>query len=166
MLGGCLFRAGIVALCLICGSGSVAVAGPVILTVTGLDAARYPDGMKQFDIEGLRALGQVEISTTSIWTDGKIRFTGVPMKTLTDSLGIDQDELRLHALNAYQVTFPLAEATDHAPVLAYAMDGKPMSVRDKGPIWLIYPYDEAAEYRTDTIFARSIWQLDRIEVLP
>ena len=40
-----------------------------------------------------------------------------------------------------------------------------MSVREKGPIWVIYPYDHDADYRTDTIFSRSIWQLDRIDVL-
>jgi hypothetical protein len=41
-----------------------------------------------------------------------------------------------------------------------------MSVRDKGPLWVIYPYDAVPEYKSERIYARSIWQLVSIEVLP
>ncbi|RYH00603.1 oxidoreductase, partial [Salipiger sp. IMCC34102] len=39
-----------------------------------------------------------------------------------------------------------------------------MQVRDKGPLWIVYPYDDTPEYRSEVIYSRSIWQLDRIEV--
>jgi hypothetical protein len=39
-----------------------------------------------------------------------------------------------------------------------------MSVRDKGPLWVIYPYD-SDDYRSEVIYSRSIWQLDRLEVV-
>ena len=38
-----------------------------------------------------------------------------------------------------------------------------MSRRDKGPLWVIYPYHDNIDYRSETIYSRSIWQLDRIE---
>ena len=38
-------------------------------------------------------------------------------------------------------------------------------MRDKGPLWIIYPYDQNTDYQTEVIYSRSIWQLDRIEVL-
>lgn len=139
--------------------------GPVILTVSGLDEARFPGGQVAFDIEMLRALGEVEIKTSSIWTEGTHVYTGVLLKTLAARLKIDDAMLKLHALNDYTVEFPTPEAQDDAPILAYWFDGAPMSVRDKGPVWLIYPYDADVKYRTDTAFARSIWQLDHIEVL-
>lgn len=139
--------------------------GPVILTVTGLDTAVYPDGTARFDREMLAAVGEVEITTSSIWTEGLHRYTGVLLKDLARVLQIEADLLRLHALNDYAVEFPLPEATSEAPILAYHLDGQPMSVRDKGPIWVIYPYDAGPEYRTDMTFSRSIWQLDRIDVL-
>jgi hypothetical protein len=141
------------------------LAGPVILTVSGLDEARYPGGVQTFDLEMLRSLGQAEVTTTTIWTEGTRVFTGVPLIRLAETLQINEGHLRLLALNDYQIEFPLHEAGDEAPILAYWMDGAPMSVRDKGPLWVIYPYDSDATYRTDTIFSRSIWQLDRIEVL-
>jgi hypothetical protein len=53
---------------------------------------------------------------------------------------------------------------EDAALIAYAMDGKEMSVRYKGPLWIVYPYDSNANYRTEITYARSVWQLDRIDV--
>lgn len=141
------------------------VTGPVILTVTGLDPAQFADGRAEFDLTSLAAMGPVQITTSSIWTDGKHTYTGVPLKSLARSLHLDSQTVSLHAINDYTAEIPLSEAEDAAPILAYLMDGAPMSVRDKGPIWVIYPYDANASYRSDTTFARSVWQLDRIDVL-
>jgi len=40
-----------------------------------------------------------------------------------------------------------------------------MSVREKGPLWVIYPYDSDAKFRTEVIYSRSIWQLDRLAIV-
>lgn len=141
------------------------VTGPVILTVTGLDPAEFPDGEIKLDVGRLAAIGEDEIVTSTIWTDGPHSFSGVMLRDLVDFLAIEASTLRLHALNDYAVEFPTEEATDVAPILAYEMDGVAMSVREKGPIWVLYPFDAGPEYRTDTTFSRSIWQLDRIDVL-
>ena len=142
-----------------------ALSGPVLLTVTGLDRATYPTGKAEFDLPMLQALGSEKITTGSIWTDGKHEFTGVPLQALEQYLSITGPTLSLHALNDYAVQMPAAEVEPGAPILAYMMDGAVMPIRDKGPIWLIYPYDSAPRYRTDTFFSRSVWQLDRIDVL-
>ena len=142
-----------------------ALSGPVLLTVTGLDPAIYPTGKAEFDLAMLQALGVENITTTSIWTEGPHDFTGVPLQALTAYLQIDAGTLSLHALNDYAVKMPADATEPTAPILAYKMDGALMPVRDKGPIWVIYPYDADTRYRTDTIFSRSIWQLDRIDVL-
>jgi len=139
--------------------------GTVILTVTGLDATKYPDGKVEFDMAALAALGETQVTTSSIWTDGVHVYTGVLVRVLTDTLGISDKMLQLHALNDYSIEYPAQESTEDGPILAYLFDGEVMSVRDKGPIWVIYPYDADAKYRTDTAFARSIWQLDRIDVM-
>ncbi len=139
--------------------------GPVILTITGLDPAEFPGGEIALDVARLAAIGEDEIVTTTIWTKGPHHFSGVMLRDLVDFLDIKESVLRLHALNDYAVEFPTEDATDNAPILAYAMDGLAMSVREKGPIWVLYPFDDGPEYRTDTTFSRSIWQLDRIDVI-
>lgn len=139
--------------------------GPVILTVTGLDPQEFPGGSVELDLGRLEAIGTAEIETSSIWTDGSHRYTGVLLRDLVEFLDIGDVDLRLHALNDYAVDFPAGDATTEAPILAHQMDGVAMSVRDKGPIWVMYPFDDGAEYRTDTTYSRSVWQLNRVEVL-
>ena len=39
-----------------------------------------------------------------------------------------------------------------------------MSVRDKGPLFVIYPFDEAPELNNETYYGRSAWQVKSIEV--
>lgn len=140
--------------------------GAVILTVTGLDTAHYPGGEVSLDLARLQAIGTEQIATASIWTTGVHVYTGVMLRRLAEFLQIDAQHLRLHALNDYSIDFPITEATEAAPMLAFQVDGNLMTVRDKGPIWLVYPYDSDASFRTDQTFARSVWQLDRIAVLP
>jgi hypothetical protein len=142
-----------------------ALTGPVLLTVTGLDPADYAEGKAEFDIGRLKAMAQSEFETSTIWTEGKHRFSGVMLRDMVEFLDVSEFNLRFHALNDYAVEFLSTEATAEAPLLAYEMDGVAMSVRDKGPLWVMFPFDASPQYRTDTIYSRSIWQLDRIDVL-
>ena len=75
------------------------------------------------------------------------------------------DVLRARAINDYYVDIPVSDAIEGGPIIAYKMNGDVMLVRNKGPLWVVYPYDENPEYRSEVIYSRSIWQLDRIEVI-
>ncbi|MEM9248925.1 MAG: oxidoreductase [Pseudomonadota bacterium] len=138
--------------------------GPVILSVTG-DLGRTNGAQRaDFDIDMLKERPSAEIVTSTPWTDGTIAFTGVPLADLIDELGIDGGTLRAIALNNYAVEIPVSDAGRGNPIIAYARDGALMSVRDKGPLWVIYPFDEGRALRNEEIQARSIWQLRTIEV--
>ena len=45
------------------------------------------------------------------------------------------------------------------------LDDKPMAVRDKGPLFIIYPFDQHAELRNPVYYSRCAWQLKAIELL-
>lgn len=119
----------------------------------------------QLNRETLENLGPVIVETSTIWTEGKQKFTGVPLANLLAHMGIQEGTLIATAINDYSVEIPVSDALPDGPILAYLLDGKPMSVRDKGPIWLIYPFDQKPEYQTETVYSRSIWQLDRLHVV-
>ena len=138
--------------------------GPVLLTVSGDLPSANEDGVVEFDLEMLQELAHREITTTTIWTDGIQVFEGFPLKALTDLLGVEVGTLRMIAKNDYAIDFPVAELETDIPVVAYLRNGELMSVRDKGPLWLVYPYDSSLDYQTEVVFNRSIWQLDRIVV--
>jgi hypothetical protein len=138
--------------------------GEVILTVSGAITASNGNGVAQFDATLLASLPQHSFSTTTIWTEGANIYSGVLLKDLLAAVGAAGGTVNATALNDYQISFPVTDIADDAPLVAYLSDGKPMSVRDKAPLWLIFPFDTNANYRTEETYARSIWQMDRIEV--
>lgn len=140
--------------------------GPVILTVTGQITETNVAGSAQFDAAMLADLGMVEFATATNWTEGVNSFSGPALAAVLTRVGAAGSTLRAVAINDYLVEFPLAEAFHDGPTLAFLMNGAEMSVRDKGPIWLIFPFDSNIEFRTEEIYRRSVWQLDRLEVLP
>lgn len=139
--------------------------GPVLLTVDGKLARSNGGDTARFDLAMLEEIGGTQIRTSTIWTDGEKLFEGVSLARLVEELGLEGSALRATAINDYAVEIPLSDAVDGGPILAYRMDGAEMSVRNKGPLWVIYPYDSSADYRSEVIYSRSIWQLDRITVL-
>ncbi|MBU2994501.1 molybdopterin-dependent oxidoreductase [Octadecabacter sp. 1_MG-2023] len=139
--------------------------GDVILTVTGTVQSSDEALNREFDYESLSALGLDRIDTSTIWTDGVQTFEGVSLKSFIDSLGIEDGTLFATAINDYTVEIPVSDAVENGPIIAFVMNGERMTVRDKGPLWIIYPYDASSSYRTEVIYSRSIWQLDRIEVV-
>ena len=141
------------------------LSGPVILTVTG-DFDRIEGGEMAFDLAMLQALDGSSFSTSSIWTEGVHQFTGVSLHKLVAYLGIPEGALlKCAAINDYVIEVPVSDPVAEGPIIAYAMDGAPMSVRDKGPLWLLYPFDSDPDYQSEVIYTRSIWQLDRIDVI-
>lgn len=140
-------------------------AGAVVLTVTGDDIRENAQGAAQFDLAMLKALDSTEFETTTIWTDGVQKFRGVSISRLLKALGVASGRLEARAVNDYMVEIPVADAIEGGPIIAYELNGKPMSLRDKGPLWIVYPYDSKSDYLSEMIYARSIWQLDRIEVV-
>ena len=68
------------------------------------------------------------------------------------------------AVNNYSVPIPVADAVEGGPLLAFEINGAAMSIRDKGPLWIVYPYDSKTDYQSETIYSRSIWQLNRLQI--
>lgn len=139
--------------------------GPVILSVTGDLAQTNVEDRADFDLEMLRALPVEQFDTTTIWTEGTKSFTGVPLQTLLAELGAEGTMVLASAINDYTVEIPVDSLGPNVPLVAYEMNGEIMSRRQKGPLWIVYPFDSDAEFRSEVIYARSIWQLDRLEVV-
>lgn len=138
--------------------------GDVLLSVRGAIARTNGDGVAEFDIDMLKSLPVTEFATSTVWTDGVSVYTGVLLRDLLAYLGADGARLVASAIDGYQVVIPIDELHDDGPILAYLRDGAPMPVRDRGRLWVIYPYDGNSDFRNDTTYARSIWQVILLEV--
>lgn len=136
-----------------------------VLTVTGEITVTNQGDAAVFDREMLEGLETVTFTTSTIWTEGPQTFTGVPLSALMEVVGATGSSMKATAINDYAVDIPREDWVEDGPILAYLNDGEEMPVRDKGPLWVVYPYDLNASYQSEVIYSRSIWQLDRIVVV-
>ena len=138
--------------------------GKPILTVTGKIAVTNDSGRAVFDRQMIEALGETSFSTSTPWYDGAHKFEGVPLAKLLDSVGGAGDRLVVTALNDYVTEIPAADAREFGVILALKRDGQYMPVSDKGPIFIIYPFDSDSALKAQIYYKRSAWQVSRIEV--
>lgn len=141
------------------GPGTVRAADAV-LTVIG------PGGSLAvtFDMAALDALPQGTITTTTPWYDGPRTFTGPLLRAVLQQAKVAGAVLRISALNDYSVEIPVEDLDLYGVVLATRIDGKPLSVRDKGPLFVIYPFDSRTDLKQEKFYSRAIWQVVRIAV--
>ena len=138
----------------------------VMLQIEILRGDGVADRRFELTAEDLRAMGHDLILTSTPWTKGVQSFEGVSLHTLLDNLKVSSGKMYMYAVNDYRIEVPITDAQPGGPIIAYENNGLPMPLRDKGPLWLVYPYDAAADFRSETIYSRSIWQLNRIEITP
>jgi hypothetical protein len=136
----------------------------VILSVTGrIERANAPD-RADFDRAGLERLGMTEIVTSTDWTQGKKRFEGPLVRDVLTAVGASGTSVYAVALNGYRFEIPVADFARYPVILALKSDGQYMSVREKGPIWIVYPQDQHPELDNAATKNKWIWNLRTFEV--
>lgn len=138
--------------------------GPVILTITGHIAHPNAGGAAEFDLAMLRQLPPRSFSTKTPWYPQPREFSGVLLVDLLAAVGAQGNTVKAVALNDYRVDIPIEDLTRNGALLAYLLDGQPMAVREKGPLVIIYPFDDQPELRTALHYSRAIWQLRSLEL--
>lgn len=139
-------------------------AGPVVLTIRGSVALPNAGSVADFDMPMLEALPQSSFTTGTPWYAAARRFTGPLLRDVLAAAGAEGTTLKLTALNDYAVEMPYDDARRHDPIVARLLDGRPMAVRDKGPLFLVYPFDSSPGLRSAIYYGRSAWQLRWIDV--
>lgn len=118
----------------------------------------------------LTELRNVTFETSTIWSEARQSFTGVPLETLLLAtlpyeMLVPGAVVRVIALNEYFADIPLASLGADVPILAFHIDGQPFPIRNKGPFWVVYPYDSDPQYMTGEIYSRSVWQVEELVLL-
>ncbi len=143
--------------------------GPVVLTVAGAVGTTNAeaDGRRvaRIDRDMLAALPQRAFRTATPWHTGTPEFSGPTLRDVLALVGARGRELRVIAINDYASTVPVADA-EFDVVLATHIDGAPIPIREKGPLFIVYNFDGQPRLRTEQYFSRSVWQVRSIEVLP
>lgn len=143
--------------------------GPVILEVSGaIQVSNTPEAnprkVVRFDRKALERLPQRTVETYTDWTTGLQSFTGVPLAELLEHVGAEGEEIHAVALNDYAITIPVSDAYEYPVLLALKHNGEYMRIRDKGPLWIIYPSDEPSADSLGPHNHKMIWQLASLEI--
>lgn len=138
--------------------------GPVVLTIKGRVHLPNDGDAARFDMAMLERLPQTSFTTRTPWYSGARRFTGPLVRDVLAKAGARGARLRAGALNDYHADIPMDDVVRHEVIIARLLDGAPMSVRDKGPLFIVYPFDAEPELRSSVYYSRSVWQLSWIEV--
>jgi hypothetical protein len=135
-----------------------------ILTISGKINVTNIGGTAQFDRAMLEAIGMVTIETTGPWYEGTAKFEGVPFDKLMKRVGASGERVDVVALNDYSSEITMKDFANYNVILAIKRNGEYMPVRDKGPLFVIYPSDSNPELKNQTFYGRSVWQVSRLIV--
>lgn len=134
---------------------------------TGLLHVELLDGETVvFDLARLDKLPQVDVVTSTQWTEGTLTFSGPALAAVLADAGLPMAPVDAVATNGYAVKLTFPPGDELIAIVATRIDGEPIDRRDKGPLWVIYPYDSDDAYRTAEVFAQSIWHLERLIAVP
>ncbi|UJW85559.1 molybdopterin-dependent oxidoreductase [Devosia sp. SL43] len=137
---------------------------PVVLTVSGSIANTNIEQTAQFDLAMLDALAQRTTVTETPWYDGEQTFSGPLAAALLKAVGAEGSVVIVTALNGYSAEIPLTDFQDSPVIFASRLNGEVLSVRDKGPLFVIYPFDAKPDLYNEVYFGRSVWQVTAISV--
>lgn len=138
--------------------------GKPILVISGDISNHNKDDTAVFDLEMLGAIAGREAVIPTPWTPENSKFSGPFLRNVLKAVGAKGKALRFKALNGYEVTIPYHDATDLDVILAIKRNDKLLSVREHGPVFLVYPFDKDKSLSNEQYFSRSIWQIVSIVV--
>ena len=129
------------------------------------NAASSGQEVIQYSIDDLKSLDQTEYNTVNDFVNTPTLFSGPLLRDVIAPLtSSEHTNIKLTALNDFQTEIPIADVVNYDVIVALEKDGAPMSIRENGPLWVIYPISDHPELRAQIYNNRMIWQLRDIEV--
>lgn len=150
------------------GESSVRLAAPTgepVLRLTGRVTNGQAPGEAVFDRAMLERLPQHRIVTGTPWAQGQRAYEGPWLRDVLAAAGATGQRLSVRALNDYSAVVPRSDADGLELMLALKVDGQPIRTRDKGPLLLMYPFDQRPDLRNQVYYGRAVWQVASIAVL-
>ena len=138
--------------------------GKVVLSIVGNIQFKNAGDQANFDMDMLTALPQHSFTTSNPWYKEAKKFTGPLLRDVLAAAGAEGTTVKAIALNNFKVEIPVADFKQFPVILARLMDDKPMLIREKGPLFIIYPFDTQAELHSARYYGRSAWQLRTLDI--
>lgn len=136
----------------------------VILELKGSIKATNDKQVARLDYDMLKSLGLVSLKINTPWSEDGSEFEGVYVRDLLKLVGAEGTEIVAEAVNGYSVVIPFADLVNYDTLLALSMNGKRLSLRDRGPSWILYSNSNHPDHPDIMLHSRMIWQLRSLTV--
>lgn len=130
----------------------------VLLTITSKDKTI------RLTRKDLERFNQTSIKQETFWTQGETTFTGPLLRDILDKYELKGKKFIARAYNDYKVTIPTKDFYDYNVIIASHVNNKELTVRTKGPLWLMYPWGENNELDQKIYYSRAIWQMTKANI--
>lgn len=107
----------------------------------------------------LKAIKPTKLTTITPWTNTADTFEGIYLSDLLTHFDIDATQLNARALNDYEVKIDIQAATAAGAFIASHQNGQTMTIRNKGPFWVIFPWSNDPGLHSRSVQTWSIWQM-------
>lgn len=138
--------------------------GEVILEIYGAIEKTNNDDVAEFDQTMINQLSKRVIHTNNHVVKDVVPYEGVDLSTLLKQLGAKGSIARVFALDDYVAEISIAEIHKYKVILATKENGKNLTIEDKGPFFVVFPFNDYPELRDNTHYSQSVWQVKSIEI--
>lgn len=138
--------------------------GEVILEVTGNLKLTNVDDEAHFDRAMIKNLESSTIITANHVLSEPATYTGPVLADLLNKLGAEGETVFITALDDYTAELKRSDIEKYRVLLATHENGKMMTIDDRGPFFIVFPFNQHKELRRDLYYNMSVWQIKSIDV--
>ena len=117
-----------------------------------------------FNMSFLLSLPQHTFVAQTPWYKKPVKFTGPLLRDVLAAAKVKGTMIHAIAMDEYRAQIPFSDAQQYDMILAHQMNGQTLTAKNKGPLFVVYPFDSKPELQAIRFYARSIWQLKSIQV--
>jgi hypothetical protein len=143
-----------------------APSGKVAMAVGGAVSKINEGGAIELDLATIEQMGLVRYVVHDPWLNEDLEFTGVLLSAFIDAVGASPNAttLKFRAIDDYEVEIAIADIRRWPIMLATRTNGQLMTLEDKGPTRVVFPYDQFPEIDQLVYKDLWIWQISSITV--
>lgn len=139
-------------------------AGEVILEISGNIKLTNVDDEAHFDRAMIEKLPSKTITTANHVLTKPTRYEGPALGDLLKQLGAEGETVTVTALDDYSAEIKRSDIDKYGVLLATHENGRMLTIDDRGPFFIVFPFDQYKELRKDLYYSISVWQVSTIEV--
>lgn len=127
---------------------------------------RQGEKVVEIPLSRIDTLPQIEYVAILPGLDDKPhRARGPLLKDVLELSGFSGKTLLAVGFDRYEAEIPAGDMNDYRVLAAREVDGTVLTLRNKGPLWIVYPSEAHPHLQLNPIYeARSVWQLKEINV--